>query len=283
MSAPEPRQSRAPVAPGLTLAEAVPLVLLTCAEDFERHRARLMLSDDPEGPHGARVALRRFRTALEAFRPVLRRRRAAALLREARDTFRLLGALRDADVLAAGETASDAGSADGEGPRAAEAAEVRAAVRAALAERGAEGFVVRVRQMQAGRGWCRRSKRRRAAGPLKAAAAQALDAAWADVCSHGRNLRRMSVEDRHGFRKDLKALRYLSDFFAPLWPGPRQARFLARLRTLQDALGTLNDLALAEMRLGPEGRSPAQRRAAEAAMAVASREWKLLRDTRRWW
>ena len=67
---------------------------------FARHLAQLMTSDDPEGPHKARVALRRLRAAFTAFRPILRapvyRRQTATL----RNLGREIGLLRDADVLA---------------------------------------------------------------------------------------------------------------------------------------------------------------------------------------
>lgn len=275
MPAPEPRQTTVALAPGLSVAAAIPRVLDTCAEDFERHRARLMVSDDPEGPHGARVALRRLRTALWAFGPLLRRRPVGAVAGEARRLFRLLGRLRDADVLAEAEAGGPAAAA-----MAARAAVLRAEVRAALADGGAEGFAARVAAVDTGRGWCRRGQRRVAAGPVETVAAGALDRAWAAVGGHGRRVAKMSVEHRHGFRKDLKSLRYLTDFFGPLWPRKRRERFLARLKRLQDALGRLNDLAIAEAQLG---RSPARDAIAAEAMAEAERDWRRLRRSKRWW
>jgi CHAD domain-containing protein len=274
---PAPRQGRTALDPGQPAGVAFARLLTLCAEDFERHRARLMVSDDPEGPHGARVALRRLRTVLLAFAPLLRRRPSRRLGHEARSLSRRLGRLRDADVLAATAAGRPEAAA-----RTAEADRIRAEVRAELSAQDAHGFAARVADWLAAGGWRRRGAKKAAKGPVEAVAAAALDAAWNRQRDHGKRLRRMSVEERHGFRKDLKALRYQSDFFAPLWPGKRQARFAARLRALQDDLGLLNNLALAEARLGPEG-AAAHAEAARAALAQAARDWRALRRSRRWW
>ncbi|MGY6411363.1 MAG: CHAD domain-containing protein [Alkalilacustris sp.] len=273
----EPSQTRVGLGPGDRADRAIRAVLLACAEDFERHRARVMRSADPEGPHGARVALRRLRTALGAFRGMLRRAPRRALAQEARALFRLLGELRDADVLAG--QAMD-------GPRAAalaqEARRTRTCVRAALEARGADGFAARVARATEGGHWVRRSARRAARGPISGPAAGAMEVAWQGARAHGKRVARLDSEARHGLRKDLKALRYLSEFFAPLWPGRRQRRFLKRLKRLQEALGTLNDLSVAEARLGAEARD-ARAVQAQDAMVAADRDWRRLRRMRRWW
>ena len=277
MTPAEPSQTRAAVVPGLPAKRAVRELLAICAEDFERHRARLMHSDAPEGPHGARVALRRLRTALHACRPLLRRARRRAMAQEARRLFRLLGELRDADVLA--EAAAEGAEAE---ELTEAAAAMRARVRAALRVVGADGFSARVTALTEGGRWWRRSARRRVARPVEAPAASALQEAWQAARAHGKRVAQMDTDSRHGFRKDLKTLRYMTDFFAPLWPGRRQRRFLDRLKRLQDALGTLNDIAVTEARLGATGQDARAEQAA-AALAAAEREWRRLRRMRPWW
>lgn len=273
----EPRQTRPRLDPAQRCAEGVAAMMLACAGDFERHRAQLMWSEAATGPHGARVALRRLRTVLGAFAPVLRQRGVRALQAEARAHFRRLGSLRDADVMA-GEIAEGAEAAR----FATEASAVRAQVRRALQEADAAGFAGRVEGFVGARRWWRRKARAAMAGPLAPQAAWALEGAWATLRGHGRRLARMPDEERHGFRKDLKALRYLCDFFGGLWPGAAQRDFLAQARTLQDALGTLNDLAVAEARLGRAGRV-GRRRVAREALDEAEQAWKRLRKAGRWW
>jgi CHAD domain-containing protein len=275
-AAPEARQTRAGLVPGQPAGAALCRLLSLCAADFDRHRAALMASDAPEGPHGARVALRRLRTALLAFAPVLRRRPAHRLEREARALFRRLGHLRDADVLAEAARNRPEGAA-----LAAAAGRCRAEVRAALEAAGAAGFAGRVDAFVDGDGWRRRGAKKAARGPIEAVAAAALDAAWGRLQEHGKRLDRMPVEERHAFRKDLKALRYQTDFFAALWPGRRQERFQILLKVLQDDLGVLNDLALAERQIGP-GAAAAQGATVEALRRAAA-GWRRLRRRRPWW
>jgi len=277
MPEPWPHDPPPGIAPGQPAVAATKAILADCAAEFERHRAGLMRSDAPEGAHQARVALRRLRTALAAFGPILRRRPAATLRREARSIFRTLGKLRDADVLA-GEIAEGEETAR----LAARATRIRRKVRRKLEAAEAAGFSGRVAALNDDRRRRRRRARRLAEGPVEALAAKALDAAWTRLGSHGSRVSRMTGGDRHAFRKDLKALRYLTGFFGPLWDGRRQQRFMDRLKRLQDALGTLNDLSLAEGRLGSSGRAARAERAA-TALAEAGREWKALRRTSRWW
>ncbi|WP_159227360.1 CHAD domain-containing protein, partial [Pantoea sp. 18059] len=55
----------------------------------------------------------------------------------------------------------------------------------------------------------------------------------------------LPAETRHGVRKRIKRLRYLTEFFAPALQG-RGRKFLRRLEPAQDALGRLNDEQVAE-------------------------------------
>ena len=50
---------------------------------------------------------------------------------------------------------------------------------------------------------------------------------------------------RHALRRRAKRLRYASEFAAPLFRDKAMRRFLKRLQAVQEALGELNDLALA--------------------------------------
>jgi CHAD domain-containing protein len=84
----------------------------------------------------------------------------------------------------------------------------------------------------------------RAAG-LGGYAATMLGQVWADCQRHGPSVSGMTPEQRHDFRKDLKTMRYLAEFFAPLFPGLSQDPFRSDFRDIQDALGTLNDWEVA--------------------------------------
>jgi CHAD domain-containing protein len=76
------------------------------------------------------------------------------------------------------------------------------------------------------------------------------------VKKRGRNLRDLSVADRHRLRIRAKRLRYATEFFTATFQGKkcdkRRAKSLTALKDLQDALGTLNDLATRRILLAAE-------------------------------
>lgn len=79
-------------------------------------------------------------------------------------------------------------------------------------------------------------------------ASAALDLQRKRIKRHGRDLSGADDEHRHQVRKDAKKLRYAADFFASLFDSKksrrRHKRFIKVMETLQDQLGTVNDLAM---------------------------------------
>jgi CHAD domain-containing protein len=55
-----------------------------------------------------------------------------------------------------------------------------------------------------------------------------------------------SAEERHAVRIAAKRLRYIAEFFAPLFPRKRAKAYLKALTAVQDVLGRLNDAATAQ-------------------------------------
>jgi inorganic triphosphatase YgiF len=82
-------------------------------------------------------------------------------------------------------------------------------------------------------------------GPAADAIAERLDALWRRLVAHARGFAEASVDDQHAVRKELKRLRYLAEFVAPLYRDKPVARFFDALAPAQDALGRHNDLAVA--------------------------------------
>lgn len=246
---------------------AVRRLMSSGAATLARRLRAVMQSDDPEGPHQARVALRRLRVALDAFKPIV----AKAVYRDLRDrmraAFRSLGRLRDADVLALAMNLPDLHAA---------ATMTRASVRADLGAAHTDRLATRILRAFAGKMWRRRgtkSARNAATAPL---AATALTGIWHDCRAFGPNLTALPEETRHALRKSLKSLRYLGDHCANLWPGPAQSAFLARLRRLQDDLGSLNDQAMARARGFAVPEDP-------QTLAAAQSHWADLRHSAVWW
>lgn len=236
-----------------------------CAAAFADHLAQVMASDDPEGPHKARVALRRFRSALTGFAPVIDPAARREMAGQARELFRALGRLRDADVLLAGclDPTAVAGLA-------ADADRIRSEVRAEMVSMQAADYAGALTLRLESKDWLRQDKRgkRWHRRGLPRLARRALDRAWEACLAHGTSLADLAPETRHELRKELKTLRYLSEYFAPFWPGPKQDRFLAHLRALQESLGTLNDQTLAPVPPEPAVMATLLTNAAKALKAL---------------
>lgn len=266
------------LAHGISCEEAFRRIVLPFTAEIDAQLALFFGSDDPSGPHKARVALRRLTTALDAFAPILKKPVASDFRREAKEIFRLLGQQRDADVYLAGLT-------DTRKLRKvqAETDATRTALRVELRKRRAVGFAPRLRQVietaqmfrTTPKGQARRTL------PVETYANRALDEAWETCLDHGKDIARMNGRDQHEFRKDMKSLRYLAEFFAPLWPGPGQAAFHDQMQDLQDALGHLNDLRNARAR-GRKLSSEAERQA-QATLDSAQADWSALREVPCWW
>ncbi|NEY91248.1 CHAD domain-containing protein [Tabrizicola oligotrophica] len=218
--------------------------------------------------------LRRLRAALKAFHPILDEDLADTLQDKSRALFRILGEVRDADVMALRFAEAQNAEATRD-----EAAHQRRRARKHLKRKKAEGFRTAVLRRLAGKGWRRGGKKAGALreAPVAVQAKAALNRAWAACLGNGPDLRQMRARTQHELRKDLKMLRYLTEFFEDLWPGAAQERFLATLRTLQDDLGEMTDTALARS-LGhddPSDLAPPQERAAQ--------DWQALQAQGPWW
>ena len=77
-------------------------------------------------------------------------------------------------------------------------------------------------------------------------AAHSLRRRWKKVISTGRSLEGLDNPGLHGLRLKAKRLRYAAEFFAPLFPEKAAARFIRRLSVLQERLGVFNDTTVAE-------------------------------------
>jgi CHAD domain-containing protein len=177
----------------------------------------------------------------------------------------------------------------------------RARLRETLAGARARGFLLDLSEFVACRGWLDPSdpdQTPRLARPLPETAAAALDRRLARAAKRAKGLDRLSTEQRHELRKELKKLRYSVEFCASLYPEKKVKPFLKRLKALQAVFGSLNDAAMAKELLGgpdaPGGDDPAAARAAGFVLGLhteraqhgwteAKALWTALRDTRPFW
>ncbi len=239
-----------------SVGDAFRRIGLSCLGHALANQAAAADGRDPEGVHQLRVALRRMRSALSLFRPALPEAERERLNGELRWLLGALGPARDRDVLA-GELVA---AIDGiEGLEA-----ERAALRALLAE-GRPALYARVREALASRraadlwldlsAWLELGRFRESGseearalldGPLPPFAAERLERRWRRVKKLGRRFDRLEAAGRHELRIALKKLRYGIEFLGSLWPEAEVRRLAGGAAELQDRLGHLNDVAVAQ-------------------------------------
>jgi inorganic triphosphatase YgiF len=212
------------------------------------HRTR-----GPEALHQARIALRRLRSALTVFKPILKDEAfedVRADLKWAAGQFTLA---RELDVFIDGlakrpksdpldhliarlrharDAAYDQGLAALDSPRFA----------ALLLD---TAVWVETGQWQASDDPAKAAARDE---PVAHFAARVLDDRRHKVRKAAKGLKHLDPEARHQLRIEAKKLRYSAEFFQQAFPkgGRRYRRFVEALKGLQDQLGALNDIAVAE-------------------------------------
>lgn len=255
---PVPRTAvEVPLSRALTVEQAAYEILCECLDQLVVNALAIRACDDPEGPHQLRVALRRLRTAFSLFAEPLGSPELDRLGEEARWLGRVVGALRDLDVVLhdivepdAKARPDDVGFTVLADALATKAVSMRKTVRQTLAGERAQAFMFDLARFTHTRGWLRLTdfgQTARLAEPVTELAARRIDRQARAVRKHGGDeIEALPVEERHELRKSLKKLRYLVDFVGPLYPEGKVAPYIKALKKLQNILGHLNDLAMAE-------------------------------------
>lgn len=234
------------------VGQAFMTIARSCLHQLLANRPALLDAGDPEAIHQMRVALRRLRSALKVFRPVLPVPCPEPLVAEMRWLLGALGPARDGDVFLSEILGPVIADHPGERSlaqverhwREVRDRDFKAACQAVVDPR----YTVLLLRLghwietldwggsDGGRvvAFARRTLNKRLKRLAKAA---------------GRSLLDLSAEQRHQVRILGKQLRYGGDFLASLFPGPRTQAFLTALAELQDHLGQLNDIAVAVPRL----------------------------------
>lgn len=259
-AAPRPHKAKAAaMKPDLTVAEAFQRVARNCLQHLLSNEDSLLIAHDPEAIHQMRVALRRFRSALVTFEPIVATPQMAELKDEMRWLLGELGPARDADVFIS-EIVDPVLARFPDHPgmkrlRKAFSARQESARRAALDAVGSPRFTALLLRLAAwieAGDWLATGDAM-ASEPVAGFACDTLDRRDRKLRKIGRRLDRQSPEERHIVRIQGKRMRYAGEFFAPLFPGKRTKRFLATLSDLQDDLGALNDIAAAATSLTGAG------------------------------
>ena len=228
------------------------------------------LDDDAtEAVHQMRVAVRRARSALSIFRPVLTEAALAPLSDGLKDLGSRLGPTRDWDVFAE-ETlpAIQQSLPDDERLRqlvraaARRRLECRKALAAYLNSPAFRLLGIELAWFAAARFWhvAPEAAADEALNPgtLAEFAGQVMQHRWKKLVSIGKQINDLDIPALHGVRLRAKRARYAAEMFSTLHQGRASHRFIRRLSALQERLGVLNDGAMASHLLaelgGPAGR-----------------------------
>ena len=252
------RAKTTPISPEQTPVEAFRSIALGCLEHFQRNEPGLLSGEDTEFVHQARVALRRLRSAIKLFSPVLPREFVNAYGQTWQTLASALGEARNWDVFL-NETLPPIQAAfpDDRAIRRLRSA----AKRRAKAARQAIAGLLAVREYP--RLLVEFTAAIYALGDILPIPLQ--DFAENRIADHTRRARKLAKKhaeltstERHRMRICFKKLRYATEFFEALLPSKRLGAALAALGQLQDELGLINDHITAEELIKEAlGKSPA--------------------------
>lgn len=238
-----------------------------------RNEAGVRLGEDPEAVHQARVGIRRVRSTLRTFRPLLDQAWSASLRDELKWLAGLLGDVRDADVLH-DRLARRVASLDE-----ADAAAARQLLEDLLAQRGA----ARTRLLEA-MGQERHTAlldrlvtAAQAPAVLPEAAAQPATTTRSLVRKAWKKLRKAvrragdapTDAELHRIRIQAKRARYAAEAVEPVVGKPAR-RFATAAADLQDVLGEQHDAVVAEAWLRDHARTLRAARALAAGQLIAA-------------
>jgi inorganic triphosphatase YgiF len=241
------------IPPALSVNEAFRAVAHNCLRQVLAN-ASATRAGRAESLHQMRIGLRRLRAALAIFAAAVSDEQMDRLKAELKWMTRELGPARELDVFAADVLAPlsasnpggiDMARRDFDAKRA--AAYARAA--AALGSSRFRNAILDLAEWIETRSGSDQNEDQRASrdGSVAQYARKALARLRKWIKRKGADPRQLNVAQRHRLRIRAKRLRYGTEFFAATFPGKasaaRRSKSLDALKDLQDALGSLNDIA----------------------------------------
>ncbi|MFA4899828.1 MAG: CHAD domain-containing protein [Brevundimonas sp.] len=225
----------------LTAAATLQTMGRACLRHYRLNEANLLQRPDAETLHQCRVALRRFKSGLSVFKPLIDDPESHAIIKRLKAAIRLFGEARNLDVLIQGTEDSDL------------AARLEArrrplydAVRSRLiAETSRDLLLDLIIWLENGYWSWKPDTAEARRQPIKPFATLRLRHCRRRLKRRGAHLSHLDAADRHAVRISAKTLRYATEVFAPLFDSA-EARgeigaSLMTLERLQTALGELTD------------------------------------------
>ena len=240
----------------MTVEQAFVAIASNCLAQMQSNDQQVVQGNDVESLHQMRVGMRRFRSALSIFKGLIKvpddiGAEIAWLSGELGDT-------RDWDVLAGSalpELANTTLIAEHMGGVQQAAVDEALAhhnrTSAALNSSRYSRLMLSILRWVHTMGWhedqaLMAAKGRKLVGPVANFARQVLRHDQRRLCHQADNLKNASPEARHRLRIAAKKTRYAAEFFGSLFSSRTLRPYVKGLSGLQDELGVLNDIAVAE-------------------------------------
>jgi len=237
--------------PGLTVEQAFRRIAGRCVTHMRANEECAFDGADIEGVHQMRVASRRLRSAIALFRKALPPEWTEGLAARVKWLTQGLGPARDWDVFLA-ETLDplqmqiddDALAVLRSRARSARD-EAYGAVRAMIEDPRYTRLLLDLGRWLESDGWhVPGAEGERLARRIGGASRKILARRYKRVRKAGKRLLELSPEELHKLRIRIKGVRYATDFLGSLYDAKRVKRFTKALKTLQDLLGHVQDVAV---------------------------------------
>lgn len=253
---PAPRfQAPVELPPDITVDDGLVVILGDCLTQWTENLPAALDGSDPEGVHQARVALRRLRSALQLFHPVIGAAGISGMRDQIRTVASSMGPARDIDVFI-DEIMGPVKTALPEEPSLTSLEDAARTLkhafyddcRASLISPPTTEMALAVGHWIAVRGWREQPYSPVVEWldkPMVRLADRLLQKRLRAVLKRGRGFAKLTLADRHEVRIATKKLRYAVDFCAPLYSEKATKPFFKQLKRLQSLLGLLQDQAMA--------------------------------------
>ncbi len=198
-------------------------------------------ADDPEGVHQIRISLRKIRTALLIFKPVINNKFSHTLAKKLKKYATVLDDARDLDVYILTNFTGDSDST---------------LKSAAIAKRNKVYLRVKKllkskpfnKRIRSGKKWLKTGQWQKTTiidkklnHSLQSFAFDTLDSLTKVIIVKGENPQQLDNLALHKLRIDCKKLRYTTEFFMSLYDENTTRTFIDKLKQLQDSLGDIHD------------------------------------------
>lgn len=248
------KASRSELSASMTVENGFQTIVMNCLVHIEGNAQGVAQGHDPESVHQMRIGLRRLHSALKQFKKIFPF--PDALQADFDWLSDALSAARDWEVL----TVMTLPAVIGKFPDRADLATLQsAAFDIAADKRAAAAKAVSspryTHLMLAFAGWVRGARWRESdAQPtldewsesIKKFAGRTIKNRRRSLLKRGKNLEKLNMAQRHKVRIAAKRVRYATEFFAPLYSKGKVEAFVGGLSNLQDMLGKMNDLRVAD-------------------------------------